>query len=153
LTLQPLAAGIAFPPGAGGLPTMRLVCEFVADLPPTATAGTSLTYADNSFAQRIGWREIVVNGDLLGVSDRLTSYPQGLLTQPLDIQSVTAPLASIQASVAGWQAPDAQPLTGSPGDAGETGASAAVPGGVGGELSALIDAKDLSPAVVLISLL
>jgi ABC-type nickel/cobalt efflux system permease component RcnA len=74
------------------------------------------------------------------------------------VASVQVPLSSIGPSAAvGWLPPDAQPLT----SATATGRSsaiadvpaAAVPGGIGGELSAMIDAKDLSPLVVLVSLL
>jgi len=156
LALQTTAAGISFPPGAGGLPTMRLVCEYAATVPAAAGAGTVLAYSDSSFAERIGWREIVYDGDLAGVSNRLTSYPQDLLSQPLNVGSVQVALSSIEASVvAGWLPPDAQPLGGTAAapvgtvDAG----TASVPGGIGGELSAMIDAKDLSPLVVLVSLL
>src|SRR3954451_2492917 len=74
LALQTAAAGVSFPAGAGGLPTMRLVCEYVAPLPSSVGADARIAYTDNSFAERIGWREIVVNGDLAGVSNRLTSY-------------------------------------------------------------------------------
>src|SRR5207244_9441832 len=61
LSLQ--AAGLSFPPGAGGLTTMRLVCEYTAALASPVAAGTTLGFEDTSFAQRIGWREIVVAGD------------------------------------------------------------------------------------------
>jgi ABC-type nickel/cobalt efflux system permease component RcnA len=156
LTLQTMAAGVSFPPGAGGLPTMRVVCEYAAALPRSATASSAVTFVDKSFAERIGWREIVYGTDQAGVSQRLTNYPQDLLTQPLDVTSIQVPLSSIEASAAGWLPPDAQPLSNISGGAGVTpiqGGAAAVPGGIGGELSAMIDARDLSPLVVLASML
>jgi len=156
LTLQTMAAGVSFPPGAGGLPTMRVVCEYAAALPLSVTASSAVTFADKSFAERIGWREIVYGTDQAGVSQRLTNYPQDLLTQPLDVTSIQVPLSSIEASAAGWLPPDAQPLSDISGGAGVTpdqGGAGAVPGGIGGELSAMIDARDLSPLVVLASML
>ena len=42
-------------PGAGGLKTMRFDAVFRA-----AATGTRLTFADTAYANRIGWREIVV---------------------------------------------------------------------------------------------
>ena len=93
-------AGLAFPPGAGGLSTMRQVCGFVVDLGASLPNGAGITFADSSFAERLGWREIVVSGsgvtlaadgaDLASssVSKRLTSYPQELLTRPLAQASV-----------------------------------------------------------------
>ena len=81
---------------------MRLVCEYGATL-PAATGGRALaiTFTDNSFSERIGWREIVFDGDLAGVSQRLTSYPQDLLTQPLDVRSVDYSVPSAGGTVAG----------------------------------------------------
>src|SRR4051812_34197334 len=56
-TLAPTVqgAGLTFPPGAGGLSTMRLTCILIADLPSPVAAGTPtrISLADTSFAQRI----------------------------------------------------------------------------------------------------
>src|SRR5262249_18070974 len=97
------AAGLSTPAGAGGLTTMRLVCEFEAALAAPLRDGAAIGYEDRSFAERIGWREIVIVGDGVtiagqasgttadpsGVSARLTSYPTDLLTQPLDMRSAS----------------------------------------------------------------
>ncbi|HEX9388131.1 MAG TPA: sulfite exporter TauE/SafE family protein [Anaerolineales bacterium] len=94
LGLTLTSSSVEFPAGAGGLPTLRLICEFSA-----AIAGqmTSLSFADNSYSERIGWREIVVtvdgvslNGDFssTSISNRLTSYPQDLLSNPLDQRQI-----------------------------------------------------------------
>ena len=159
------AAGLSFPAGAGGLPTMRLVCEYVAPLPSPLASGTPIGFEDRSFAERIGWREIVVAGDgeavapvggpsLEGVSARLTLYPTSLLAQPLDQRSIAVTASPGGPGLPAWAAPDAAPLTGSS-LAGATTPSliAAVPGGIGTELASIIDARDLSPAVILGSLL
>ncbi len=100
LPLEAHAAGLSFPPGQGGLPTMRLVCEYRAPLTEALAAGlagpTELRFEDRSWPERIGWREIVVQGDGVevtgsdlpasSVTNRLTSYPQDLLVQPLDVR-------------------------------------------------------------------
>src|SRR5215216_328033 len=87
---------VEFPAGAGGLPTLRLNCLFRASL--ISTNLTSLSFVDNSYRERIGWREIVVmaegvtlNGEFAStsISQRLTSYPQDLLSSPLDQRQVT----------------------------------------------------------------
>ncbi len=166
LSLQ--AAGLTFPPGAGGLTTMRLVCEFTAALVSPLVAGTPLAFEDTSFAERIGWREIVVAGDhvtvtggvaaggadLAGVSNRLTSYPTNLLTTPLDIRSIDVSVSPGGAALPSWTAPDATPLdTAPPAQAGSNDALGAVPGGVGRDFAALIDVNDLTPLAIIVSLL
>ncbi|HLO15527.1 MAG TPA: sulfite exporter TauE/SafE family protein [Anaerolineales bacterium] len=103
LDLTLASSSVAFPAGAGGLPTLRLTCEFKASI---ANAGqmTSLSFADHSYSERIGWREIVVtadgvklNGDFAStsVSKRLTSYPQDLLSNPLDQREITLGIGSL----------------------------------------------------------
>jgi len=98
LALRAWAAGVSFPPGLGGLPTMRLACQFEAALAGPLVVGTAFEFADRSHAARIGWREIVVFGEGTtiegevtddSVSARLTSYPEELLSQPLAVHSVS----------------------------------------------------------------
>jgi nickel/cobalt exporter len=79
-------AVLSFPPGLGGLPTLRLECDLVA---PTASfdAGSTLSFRDTNLEGTVGWREVTAAGDgmtLVGsdvpeasVSSRLTSYPEG----------------------------------------------------------------------------
>jgi nickel/cobalt transporter (NicO) family protein len=170
LPLSVQEAGLSFPPGAGGLVTMRLVCEYAAALATPASAGTEISFADRSFAERIGWREILLEGDGVnlagvpaatapgGVSQRLTVYPTNLLTQPLDMRSASVLAAPGGPSLPAWAAPDASPLaTGSTTQAGSAAlpasALAAVPGGVAPELAGIIDAGGLQPGLLLLSLL
>ena len=57
-----IEAGLTFPPGVGGLSTMRLVCEFERALAaPIAARRPTIAFADTSFPERLGWREIVVD--------------------------------------------------------------------------------------------
>jgi len=187
LPLSVAEAGLSFPPGAGGLVTMRLVCEYSAALAAPLGAGSTIAFADRSFPERIGWREIVLAGDgvtltgettdaaatttgavatapadLGGVSQRLTSYPSNLLTQPLDVRSASAAAVAGGATLPAWTAPDAAPLIAPVTAGGGTGAApalpavpalGAVPGGVAPELAAIIDAGGLEPGVLLLSLL
>ena len=166
------AAGLTLPPGAGGLPTLRLVCEYEAALAAPIASTTSITFEDRSFAERIGWREIVIIGDGLlidgrhsadvdaaGSSARLTAYPEDLLAQPLDMRRASAALAPGGSALGPWRAPDADLLvsaTGRPGGGSGTVAEPAVagtvPGGVAEDLAALVDVADLTPLAVLLSL-
>jgi nickel/cobalt transporter (NicO) family protein len=89
---SPVGAGLSFPPGAGGLPTLRLECSLVA-VPGTGPGTHTLGFADGNDAERVGWREIsaIGEGATLTASDvptgsasaRLTRYPSGALTAPL----------------------------------------------------------------------
>lgn len=146
VALTSAGADLSFPLGAG-LPTMRLACEYVATLPaPLGTGGVEMEFTDHSFEGRLGWREIVVEGDgttveatdgeFLGrtVSERLSNYPVDLLTKPLAMSTV-----KFRATPGGGAAPP----TGLP--------SGAAPPGEG--LPAIFGATDLSPLVLLMSLL
>ena len=55
MSLAVVAAGLSFPEGAGGLSTMRLVCEFDSALVAPLAQGTTIHFADMSNAGRIGW--------------------------------------------------------------------------------------------------
>jgi nickel/cobalt transporter (NicO) family protein len=158
-------AAISFPPGLGGLSTMRIECGYAAVLPAALGGRTTITFSDTSFTDRIGWREVVVSGDGVTIeadglpatspSKRLTSYPADMISQPLDMRSVTI-VATPQAAPIGTavpaQAGPAAPAAAEPAAAGIA-VVGAVPGGVGGELPAIFQSVDLSPIVLLLSIL
>jgi len=89
-----VATEILFPPGAGGLPTLKL--GFLAratldDLPPADPR--DLRYHDRNFPDRVGWKEIVAVGEPGVVFERssvpttdrsqqLADYPTDLLNNP-----------------------------------------------------------------------
>jgi ABC-type nickel/cobalt efflux system permease component RcnA len=172
LTLVPVSAGLSLPAGAGGLPTLRLVCEYEARLAQPIATTTSVTFEDASFAERIGWREIVVlgdgtqvavtppaggapsagRGDGLGVSARLSAYPEDLLAQPLDMRAITVTASPGGSPIGPWSAPDAQPIVGAPSQPTAAAAGGAVPGGIAEDLTALIDVTDLTPLAIVVSL-
>jgi nickel/cobalt transporter (NicO) family protein len=95
---QPLALSVVshqtiFPPGAGGLPTLKLGVIYRAPLPAGASGTLELRYRDENFADRAGWKEIIARpgaGATLVAStapatDRsreLSDYPTDLLNSP-----------------------------------------------------------------------
>ena len=104
-TARPLTAlrhAIAFPPGVGGLHTTRLEVVFSAGAAPRG-GPASIALENDAFADRIGWKELVVRADHgakltdssapgTSVSDQLRAYPKNLLRSPLDVTSATASL-------------------------------------------------------------
>jgi len=151
-SLAPASARISFPPGLGGLSTMRTECSFNVLFATPLTARTTILFEDVSYPERIGWREIVVTGDGVTIdsgglptsspSQRLTSYPAELIAQPMDVRSATI--------VATPGATQPSPSQARPAGAGDI---AAVPGGIGGELPAIFRQVDLTPIVLLVSIL
>ena len=175
LSLSLQEAGLAFPLGASGLATLRLVCVFQAVLPAalTADAPTRISFVDSTRPDRLGWREVVMVGDgvalsaadgeLRGTSPsaRLSTYPQDLLARPLadSIVSVDA-VADPTIAAPPFDVPDAEPIGGAtPSTAPEASApatpapsDAAVPGGIGGELPTIFREANLTPLVLLLSI-
>jgi len=140
--LRPLRHRLVERAGAGGLATLRLDVVYVA-----SGTGTRLEFRDDSFADRIGWREVtlsardgasVVASDVPAVSasDALRAYPDDLLRSPLDIRSATADVRfGDEAGTPPMLDPTAKPRHD------------------GGKFEALIARRDLSAGVVLLSLL
>ena len=96
LDLTTVTSQLSFPPGAGGLPTLRLECGLATARGAVRGAGT-LTLVNRNYPDRLGWREITAVGDGTTVtssdvpaaspSARLTGYPQDQLRSPLDQRS------------------------------------------------------------------
>jgi nickel/cobalt transporter (NicO) family protein len=166
--LQLVAAGLSFPPGAGGLSTLRLVCEFVAPLPSSLAGAAVMTFTNRVEVERLGWREITLAGDgttvmstgdaipAESVSNRLTSYPAALLTRPFSQNVATFTVAPGGPALPPLTVPDAQPIAGlatpSPPASAAPAPSAAVPGGTAGDLPSIFSEVNLSPAIVLAAL-
>ncbi len=96
LALVPIAREITFPPGAGGLPTMRLSLLYKAALPSPVAAGGSvhLSYRDDNYAGRAGWKEMAAAGrdgiTLIGSplparGGELKAYPEAEIQSPPQI--------------------------------------------------------------------
>ena len=94
LRLQLDSREIIFPPGAGGLPTMKIGMLFRAKLEEASMGEErSLDYRDGNFPGRAGWKEIIavadsglklINSSVPGTdrSRELSDYPTDLLNSP-----------------------------------------------------------------------
>jgi len=98
LPLEVLDRSAEYRPGQGGLPTLRIKAHLLAGLPKDWRG--KAYYADSTYENRIGWREIAVRGgpDVAiknstvpgnGVSNELRSYPRDMLSSPLDVREAT----------------------------------------------------------------
>ncbi len=92
LPLHLVSSQVIFPPGAGGLPTMKMGFVYQAPYPPDH-GSASLQYSDNNFPGHAGWKEIVAiaqpGASFISSSvpqtDRsaeLSNYPTDLLNSP-----------------------------------------------------------------------
>jgi nickel/cobalt transporter (NicO) family protein len=150
LPLRVTRATVAFPPGAGGLRTLRLECTLASTM-PAGRGHRELAYRDGNQPGRVGWREITATGDgatldaadvpARSASRRLTAYPEDQLRSPLDQRTAT-----VRFRPGGPRA----------GDAGEPGAGrAAASRGVDratAAFTALVAARRLSPGFGLLAL-
>jgi ABC-type nickel/cobalt efflux system permease component RcnA len=93
LPLRLLSRQVIFPPGAGGLPTMKMGFVYEAVYPPAAgRSSAGLEYSDNNYPGHAGWKEIVAVGPAANLinssvpqtdrSAELTNYPTDLLNSP-----------------------------------------------------------------------
>lgn len=126
----PLADGgapeLTFPPGAGGLDTIRLVCRWAA--PSEAIAGERLiAIGDASDDGRLGWREVtiaagpgieIVASDVPASSPsrELTSYPDDLLQSPPDVRTGTATVRAGSGSPVAAEEDEPPAMAVAPGD-------------------------------------
>jgi nickel/cobalt exporter len=86
--LVPMESALAHPAGAGGLKTTR----FEAVLRGPALASRSeIEYRDTNYANRIGWKEVLV-GSAPSRSHELRAYPKDLLSSPLSVTTVRTSL-------------------------------------------------------------
>lgn len=135
-------------PGEAGLPTLRIEADLAADLPDGWEDDGAGYYAVRNYEDRLGWREVVVRGGpgvavesstapTATVSDELRSYPEDMLSSPLDLREAKFALV--------------------PGDGSAEGlASGSVGGGAVGvadRLASLIPTGPLSPSLIMAALL
>jgi ABC-type nickel/cobalt efflux system permease component RcnA len=92
LAFEPQATQVIFPPGAGGLPTLKIGIRYRAALPEDGPLAT-LSYRDTNYGDRAGWKEIVATREpgivfiesSVPETDRsrqLADYPADLLNSP-----------------------------------------------------------------------
>jgi nickel/cobalt transporter (NicO) family protein len=82
--LVPVERSLVHPRGAGGLRTTRFEVILAG---PLLGRASDVAYRDTNYADRIGWKEIVV-GDGPSRSHELRAYPRDLLSSPLDVTAV-----------------------------------------------------------------
>jgi ABC-type nickel/cobalt efflux system permease component RcnA len=91
--LHLLSSTVIFPPGAGGLPTMKMGFVYQAAYPPQADRSSAqLQYTDDNYPGHAGWKEMIavapgatLVSSSVPQSDRsaaLTNYPTDLLNSP-----------------------------------------------------------------------
>lgn len=147
LPLRVLDSSLAFVPGQAGLDTTRIEATLAAELPAAAATG-QLTFRNDYASDRLGWSEIVVthgpdlrleDATILSAdrSDALRTYPDDLLSSPLDERAVTLDYEI----VAGAPASNGQAVV-------ETSSSA----GIGERLGAIVNGGDLSTGGILLAL-
>jgi ABC-type nickel/cobalt efflux system permease component RcnA len=101
-SLEPVAQRLAHPKGQGGLRTTRFEVVLVG---PTLHGSEAVRLVDETYAGRIGWKEVVVDAGhgasvvsstapATSRSDRLRSYPKDLLHSPLDVTTADATLTA-----------------------------------------------------------
>jgi nickel/cobalt transporter (NicO) family protein len=150
LPLEVLDRSAEYRPGQGGLSTLRVEAHLLADLPKDWRGEAH--YADQTYENRLGWREIVVRDtpevavrdstvQAKSVSNDLRSYPRDMLSSPPDIREATFTLAPGEGSVENEMAS----LT-----AERVGTSF---GGVMGRVDELVSVERLSAAVIALSML
>jgi nickel/cobalt transporter (NicO) family protein len=82
--LVPVEWALAHPNGAGGLTTTRFEVILRG---PLLRGRSEVGYRDRIYADRIGWKEIVV-GNAPSRSHELRAYPKNLLSSPLEVTHV-----------------------------------------------------------------
>jgi nickel/cobalt exporter len=118
---------IGFPPGQGGLDTIRLEAWYQADLPEPSSPAR-IEYRDQNYTDRLGWKEIVVRGgpgidvtdstvSTTDVTDELRSYPDDMLQRPLDQRSAAFTISLGAGGSLGGDAPPATATIGRRSDA------------------------------------
>ncbi|MEH2336642.1 nickel/cobalt transporter [Nostoc sp.] len=94
--LSLIKSTVEFPPGVGGLSTLRLSCNFQGTT-ELVGANQLIEFEDQFYPQRLGWREITVaangvpiQGDFTSssITNRLRDYPTDLLSSPLDQRQI-----------------------------------------------------------------
>jgi ABC-type nickel/cobalt efflux system permease component RcnA len=113
IALDVQSAEVIFPPGAGGLPTMKIAILFRAPLAESSRGGVEdLRYRDENFPARAGWKEVIAVGRSGVVlvessapdrdrSRELGDYPTDLLDSPPQVREArvrfTRPAATVVA--------------------------------------------------------
>lgn len=152
--------------GAGNLPVMRITAKVAID-----AAGGRVEYEDRNFAERAGWKEIVIAGTAIAkashsakdISNGLTAYPEDpTVAPPQDLRArfewtpTVVPVAVVQPkSVIIEPIPQPKPTIRSSQPQASPAVQSSQPGVVqkGDYLSELLRKGDLSLSMILVGLL
>jgi nickel/cobalt transporter (NicO) family protein len=100
--LQVVSQELDFPPGQGGLPTLRIDLLLQGPLALAGEEGEqTLYYRDDNYLRRLGWKEIVIKAwegislvnstaPEVDQSNGLRTYPEDMLSSPLDLTEARA---------------------------------------------------------------
>lgn len=141
---------LTFPPGAGGLETLRLECRFALNAPIGDTDAHRLEVTDGTDDGRLGWREVtarahgsatISDSDVPDVSGsaELTAYPEDALQTPPDVRAATL---TFRLGDRAGASPTPPPS-----------ALAPTPGGGSSDPLAALVAGELSPPIVVLAML
>lgn len=150
--LEIVAKKIGLPPGAGGLPTLRVECDLAGVLPPASSANAikRLRFENTNHRERLGWHEIVVaaasgvsifDSSAFGtaLTDELKAYPEEMIAAPLDerVAELSFTSGAVPVEARKLLARDGQPVVTASRD----------------RLAELITVPEVTPSVALLSLL
>lgn len=120
--LRVIASSASTPPGAGGLPTLRIECDLTAALELTGVAVHRMRFENTNYRERLGWREVAVSAAsgfsvfnssayANNLTDELKAYPEASLSAPLDERAVALSIVrgAIPAGGAALMTRDGQP--------------------------------------------
>lgn len=102
--MRAASQNIQLVPGAGNLNTLRIEWDLVTDV-STDQSNNKVTFRNDNYSERIGWREIVVNRTSgieifdstafgSGMTDELKAYPEETLSSPLSERAAEFSFAS-----------------------------------------------------------
>ena len=169
LALEVRSAEVIFPEGAGSLPTMKLAILYRASLGDSPAGPEDLSYRDDNFAARAGWKEVIAVASSgaaiversVPAQDRsreLSDYPTDLLDSPPQVSQArlrfTRPTPSPVVATVEAPAPKApaeerhSPVSPEPAIA----ARANVQATSGSAFTELIGARELTVGVVALAL-
>jgi len=156
LTLAVVDSAASFVPGQGGLPTLRIESHLSSALPEGWQHKGVGGYTDRNYNDRLGWREIVIQGGqgvaidqssapATDTSNELRVYPQNLLASPMNMSEATFSLVPGDGTVA--------PAENTAGEASERLKSTTHGGTATSRVADLVTVQELTPTVILVSIL
>ena len=95
VALRVSKSALAHPRGAAGLHTTRFQAILVG---PSVGGSARVVVEDRNYADRIGWKEIVLGAGTASVSDELRAYPKDMLRSPLSQSQAAGTLQSSSAA-------------------------------------------------------